>query len=272
MKIVIVLLSISFIVATSISGAFAGTDSQSKHYKLGIFPYLPTARILKVYTPVAENFEKTLNTPVTLRTKPSYNKFIQALSKEKYDIAFVQPYDYINAHDNYNYLPLVRRSKPLRTVIIVKKDSKLENLSQLKGKVIATPAKHAAVSRITNMTLKDKGFDLANDVTRSYKKNHFACMQSVIIGEAAACGTAERALKHFNDVKMKDKFRVLHYAHEIPNSLFIIHKRIAPEVREKLIKSILNWPDTDSGKRILAGGKIIPMVRTKDSDYDVIRN
>jgi len=271
MKTVIALLSISFIVTVSISSTIAGPDQQSKHYKLGIFPYLPTARILKVYTPVAENFEKTLNAPVTLRTKPSYNKFIHALSNEDYDFAFVQPYDYINAHDNYNYLPLVRRSIPLRTVIIVKKDSELQNLQQLKGKVVATPAKHSAVSRITDKTLQDKGFNLTTDITRSYKKNHFACMQSVIIGEATACGTAERALKHFNDVKMKDKFRVLHYAHEIPNSLFVVHKRIPPELREKLIKSILNWPETDSGKKILAGGKIIPMIRTIDSDYDVIR-
>jgi len=275
MKTLINLLSLSFIFILSISSASANEKaspgSLPNHYKLGIFPYLPTARILKVYTPVAEDFERTLGGTVTLRTKPSYDKFIQALSNEEYDIAFVQPYDYLNAHDKYNYLPLVRRSIPLRTVIIVSKDSKLQNLQQLKGKTIATPAKHSAVSRITNKALEDQGFNLSTDITRSYKKNHFACMQSVIIGEAAACGTADRALKHFGDVKMKDKFRVLYKADEIPNSLFIIHKRIPAEIREKLIESIINWPETNPGKKILAGGKIIPMIRTIDSDYNVIR-
>jgi len=243
----------------------------TKGYKFGVFPYLPTNRIKKVYTPIANDFEKASGTPVFLRTKSSYNAFKDALSKEEYDIAFIQPYDYILAHDMYNYLPLARRSIPLRTVIIVDKDSKYHQLSDLKGKTIATPAPHAAVSRITDKTLLDKGFDLNTEINRKYKKNHFACMQSVIIGETAACGTAERALKHFSDVKMKTKFRILHKAQEIPNSLFVIHKRVPKETRELLIDSILNWPNTTSGKKILAGGKIIPMIRTKDSAYDVIR-
>jgi len=246
-------------------------SNSTKGYKLGVFPYLPTNRIKKVYTPIASDFEKISGIPVTLRTKSSYKAFKEALFKEEYDIAFIQPYDYIMAHDKYNYLPLARRSIPLRTVIIVNKDSEHHQLSDLKGKIIATPAPHSAVARITDKTLLEKGFDLNTEVTRKYKKNHFACMQSVIIGEAAACGTAERALKHFSDVKMKSKFRILLKAQEIPNSLFVIHKRVPADTRERLTESIINWPNTPSGKKILSGGKIIPMIRTKDKVYDVIR-
>jgi len=242
-----------------------------QEYKFGVFPYLPTNRINKVYTPVAREFEKSLDKPVSLRTKSSYKLFQKALFNEEYDIAFIQPYDYIVAHDKYNYLPLARLSIPLRTVIIVKKESEYHKLAQLKGQVIATPPEHAAVSRITDKTLKDYGFDLNTDVARKYKKNHFACMQSVIIGEAAACGTADRALKHFGDVKMKAKFRILHKAEEVPNSLFVIHKRIPEQSRKRLIEATINWPNTLAGKTILSGGKIIPMIQTKDSDYNVIR-
>jgi len=253
----------------SFSNSYA--TEKSKGYKFGVFPYLPTNRIKKVYSPIARDFERVSGTSILLRTKSSYKTFKEALLKEEYDIAFIQPYDYVLAHDKYNYLPLARRSIPLRTVIIVDKDSEYKELKDLKGKIIATPASHSAVSRITDKTLSDKGFDLNTEVNRKYKKNHFACMQSVIIGEAAACGTAERALKHFGDVKMKAKFRILLNAQEIPNSLFVIHKRVPAETRELLINSIIDWPNTASGKKILAGGKIIPMVRTEDSVYDVIR-
>jgi len=246
-------------------------DSSLQEYKLGIFPYLPTARILKAYAPIAEDVEKTLGVPVILRTKASYEHFQKALFGEEYDIAFIQPYDYIEVYGKHNYLPLVRRSVSLNTVLIVKIDSPYQTLEQLRGQVITSPAKHAAVSQITNLTLEDHGFNLTKDITRTYKKNHFACMQSVIIGEAAACGTADRALKHFGDIKMKNKFRVLVEAKSIPNSLFVVHKRVPADVREKLAQSIINWPNTDAGKVILAGGKIVPMVRAFDSDYDVIR-
>ena len=246
-------------------------SEQIKEYKFGVFPYLPTNRIKKVYTPVARNFEKTLATPVSLGTKPTYAEFKKSLLNEEFDIAFVQPYDYILAHDEHHYLPLARRKAPLRTVIIVNKNSTYKELNHLKGKIIVTPAPHSAVSRITDKILKKHGFNTDTDVIRKYKKNHFSCMQSVIINEAAACGTAERALKHFSDKNMEAKFRVLHNAIEIPNSLFIVHKRVPEKARKKLIESIINWPNSVAGKKILAGGKITPMIRTQNNVYDLIR-
>jgi len=119
--------------------------------------------------------------------------------------------------------------------------------------------------------LHKNGIDVNTDVDRKYKKNHFACMQSVIIGEAAACGTALRALKHFSDVKMKDKFKILYKAKPMPNSLFVVHKRVPEKQRQKLIASILEWPNTVEGRKLFEGGKIVPMVRANNSAYDVIR-
>lgn len=264
------LILISFILSISFSAA-ATTDKHQKEYKFGVFPYLPTNRIKKVYTPIAKHLSETIGASVKLRTKSTFAAFQESLYAEEYDIAFVQPFDYIVAHDKYNYLPLVRRNHPLRTVIIVKKGSPYKRLNQLKGKVVTTPPAHSAVSRLTNKSLKQNGLNLKTDITRTYKKNHFACLQSVLIGEAAACGTTERVLKHFSDIKMKDKFTILYKAQEIPHSLFVIHKRIPQEIREKLIKSMVDWPNTKNGRKILAGKLIVPMLPTNDSLYDVIR-
>lgn len=145
-------------------------DGMAEGYKFGVFPYLPTNRIKKVYTPVAQDFENTVGQSVTLRTKKSYKEFKKALFKGEYDIAFIQPYDYIEAYDRYDYLPLVRRGVPLRTVIIVKKDSAINNLTELKGKIIATPGALSAVAKIMDQSLSENGFDMNTDVARKYKK------------------------------------------------------------------------------------------------------
>lgn len=259
---------LSILMLVAMNGQAADT---SEGYKFGVFPYLPTNRIKKVYAPIAKDFEKTIGQTVTMRTKRSYKDFRKALFREEYDIAFIQPYDYIEAHDKYNYLPMVRRKTPLQPVIIVKKDSKLKDLQELKGKVLATPSALSAVSKVTDQVLNKNGIDVKTEINRKYKKNHFACMQSVIIGEAAACGTALRALKHFGDVKMKDKFKILYQAKDMPNSLFVVHKRVPENQRQKLIASILEWPNTVEGRKLFEGGKIVPMVRAENSAYDVIR-
>ena len=53
----------------------------------------------------------------------------------------------------------------------------------------------AAVSFLTTLALRDAGIDPKTGVKRFYGKNHYACLQSVVIGAADACGMAEGALR-----------------------------------------------------------------------------
>ena len=97
-------------------------------------------------------------------------------------------------------------------------------------------------------------------------------MQSVLIGAADACGTAEQALLHFEKEKqMTARFRILHRTGRIPHALFVVHKRVSKSDRDVLLKTILDWPKTEEGKKIIDAGQFIPFVAARDVDYDVVR-
>jgi len=122
------------------------------------------------------------------------------------------------------------------------------------------------------MALRDAGIDPETGVKRYYGKNHFACLQSILIGAADACGTAEQALRIIEKERRgASQFRILHKTIGIPHALLVVHKRVSKNDRDVLRKTILDWPRTEEGKRIIDAGRFIPFVAAKDADYDVVR-
>jgi phosphonate transport system substrate-binding protein len=252
--------------------AFCQTSAAEKPYEFGVFPYLPLAKIHELYTPMATDFEAKLGRQVQLSSKAAYATFEQELRKEIYDIAFVQPFDYVDARDKHGYIPLARRAGGLEALIVVRRDSPLKTIKDLQGKTVANPPVDAAVSHLTSMVLRDAGIDPETGVKRYYGKNHFACLQSVLIGAADACGTAEQPLRTIEkERQMTSRFRILHKTIRIPHALFVVHRRVSQKDRDILLKTILNWPNTEEGKKIIEGGRFIPFVAAKDADYEVVR-
>ena len=242
-------------------------------YKFGVFPNLPLARLYELHAPMASDFEAKLGRPVRLSSKAAYAAFGEELRNETYDIALVQPFDYVDAHDKHGYLPLARRGEALEAVIVVRQDSALASIKDLKGRIVSNPPADAAVSQLTSMAFRDAGIDPQAGVKRYYGKNHYACLQSVVIGAADACGTSEQALRTIEKQKNQPpvRFRILHKTASIPHALFVAHKRVSQKDREILLQTILGWPGNETGRNILDAGHFVPFVAAKDADYEVVR-
>lgn len=243
-----------------------------KAYEFGVFPNLPLARLYELHAPMASEFEAKLGRPVRLSSKAAYAAFGEALRNETYDIALVQPFDYVDAHDKHGYLPLARRGEALDAVIVVRRDSPLASIKDLKQRIVSNPPANAAVSHLTSMALREAGIDPQTGVKRYYGKNHFACLQSVVIAAADACGTSEQALRTVEKQgELRAPLRILHRTARIPHALFVAHKRVPQKDRELVLQTILEWPNTEAGRRILDAGHFIPFVPARDTDYEIVR-
>ena len=240
--------------------------------QVGVFPYLPQAKLQELFDPIAADFSRVLGRKTELSSRNEYGDFATSLQKQEFDIALIHPFDYPAARDKHGYLPLARRGEELRGLLVVPVDSPLKSIKDLKGKIVANPPKEAAVSYLTSTALLGAGIDPHKSVQRDYGKSHFSCMQKVLIGEAAACGTARQALLHFEKEKqMTAKFRVLHETEPVSHSLFVVHQRVSKKERDALRKAILDWPNTEAGRKIIEGGQFIPFVAAEDKDYASVR-
>lgn len=241
-----------------------------KEYSMGVFPFLPPRQLEKVFAPLAKDLGDAINRKIVLKTNTTYAKFAENLNAEKFDIAFVQPFDYIRIADKLGYRPLVTRKNSLKSVLVVKPDSPVKSLADMKGKHVAFPPPVAAVSRLMKAHFSNNGLRPGKDVKFSHHRSHVSCMQQVLIGEADACGTALPAIRFFEH-KMKAKLTIVTKSQGIPHSLFAAHPKVPEFEREILRQRIINWPETETGRKLMNIGKLKSFKRIKDSDYNIVR-
>ncbi|MDH5181426.1 MAG: phosphate/phosphite/phosphonate ABC transporter substrate-binding protein [Gammaproteobacteria bacterium] len=242
----------------------------ASEYLLGVFPHLPPRDLEKVFSPMAADLGKVINKRVMLRSSTTYEKFMDNLDKETFDIAFVQPFDYIRIADKFGYIPLATRKQKLSTVLVTKPDSNLNTVQDLKGKTIALPPKVAAVSLLLNSYLHEHNLVPGKDIRLTYHRSHLSCMQQILIGEADACGTAAPALRFFQH-KMNVTLKIIAETQKIPHTLFVIHPRVPESERKKIRSRILEWGNDESGKKMLSRGRLQPFMEISDKDYDIVR-
>jgi len=238
-------------------------------YIFGVFPSLAVARLEKIYAPMAADLGRGLDRKVYFRTKSSFDKFMQEIKKQTYDIVFLQPFDYVWAV-GYGYLPLARRGEPLTAQIMVAEDSPLRELKDLKGAILALPPAEAAVSHLIKMALLDAGMDPEHDLSLQYTKSHDSCLQRLLIGAVNACGTAAGPVRFFQ-ARMKVSFRVLAESRTIPHALIVAHRRVPEHERDRLKSTILAWGDSVAGRQMLERGAHKPFEPAIDAEYDVVR-
>ncbi|MGH6919899.1 MAG: phosphate/phosphite/phosphonate ABC transporter substrate-binding protein, partial [Geminicoccaceae bacterium] len=244
--------------------------AQLEAYRLGVFHYAPILTIDRIYGPVAAQFAEDLGRPVHLKTKPTFDKFAEELRKETYDIILVHPFFYVEARDRHHYVPLARLEEPLTAMVMVREDDPLATLADLKGKTIGLPPARAAVSELVKASLLDAGLVPGINVALQHYRTKPSCLQAVAIGRAAACGLPRFALAQI-DPDNQLKLRLIFETGPVSNFVFAAHARVPESDRINIYKSILAWPFTATGRRILAGGAWSRFVAARDQDYDEIR-
>lgn len=242
----------------------------AKEYIFGVFPHLPPRDLEKVFSPIAADLGKAINQRVVLRSSTTYEKFMENLDKEIFDIAFVQPFDYIRIADKFGYRPLATRKQKLAAIIVTKTDSPLKSIKDLQGKTVAMPPRVAAVSLLLNSHFRNHGIIPGKDVKQTHHRSHVSCMQQILIGEADACGTAAPALRFFQH-KMNVKLKIITTSQKIPHTPFVIHPRVPKAEQDMIRQRILSWGESKESKKMLSRGRLKPFVHVSDSDYDIIR-
>lgn len=265
-----VFLFCTWIVIGSISTHSSADETKSNTYKFGVFPYLSPVLLDDIYSPVSAELSTALDKTVYFRTSSNFTRFFNKLSHQKYDFALIQPFWYPAAVDQFGYLPLVRMEEPLTALIMVMEESSLRDVSELKGKLIATPPPFAPVVHMAKRVLKQLGLTPGLDVELKAFNTVDSCFQQVIIMAAVACIAPSFAPAVIEE-KMHVRFRALLEPPPIPNHPFVVHSRVPANDRERIKQALLSWHKSERGKQLLKGMSTQGFVPAEDEEYDVIR-
>ncbi len=249
-------------------GAIRSDDSSPLQF--GVFPFLPPAQLESLFVPVAIDLSRTIERPVQFRTRPSFAEFDEEIAKQTYDLIYVQPFAYARLAHQSGYESIARNEAPINAIFITTENSPVQNIDDLRGKVLATPPASAAVTLLGLQLLLDNQLQPGRDVRLDNQSSHFSCIRRVRIGKADACVTAKHPLGVF-EKKSGIHLRTVAESITIPASTFAIHRRVDPALRDKLVQRILGWQQHEEGRRILKYLHHTNYIPSHDSDYDPVR-
>lgn len=205
--------------------------------EIAILPYLSTRAVLNTYAPMRVYLERRLHRPVLLITAPDMQTFVQRTQQGTYGYLITAPHFARYAQREAGYRPFLRVKSMLYGTLVVSKNSDIQSISDLRGKIVATPDKLAIISMLGLELLRSKGLHPGKDVEVRATTSHNSAVLSVQRGWAAAAVTSATALKQMPD-ELRNSVRELATTAHVPHLMYLARGDI-PVVEVNKLSAIL---------------------------------
>ncbi|WP_049379279.1 phosphate/phosphite/phosphonate ABC transporter substrate-binding protein [Staphylococcus hominis] len=239
--------------------------------------------------PLQQLLSDELEVPVKVHIATNYNTMIEGLKSKKIDIAFISPVSYTLAHDAHAADVLLKSKGYLvdnkgnqthhlvdyyRSQIVVRKDSNINHLKDLKDKKIALQDVESTSGYIYPLaTLMEKGIK-KSDIQIQQVKGHDQGLIALLNHDVEAVATYQDAradLKKDNpDIYQETK--VIYHTKKIPNDTISVRNDMSNKWKNKISQAFINISHTKKGKQIISdiyGHQ--GYEKAKDSDFDTVR-
>lgn len=263
---------------------------ENKVYKIAYMICNSEKETIERFEPLNAYLEKETGYKFSLKAIDTVD-FEDAHKKEKFDFTHSNPVIYIILNKEYGFKHLVAEKNGLYGVktlgtIIVKKDSSIQSIKDLKGKKMIFGPTFAPFGYVTQLELLLRnGIDPYKDVSIIYQPKHSFQHEKIVYGvwfgsyDAGAAPMLDlEDMSKEGKIKLEEDFRIIAKTDLHPYCNFAYNPSIPDEVVKKVEKALLkidkNTTVEFKGEKLnlFKAAKIEGYERLNDSDFDGLRN
>lgn len=242
--------------------------------------------------PLEKLLEKELHIPVKVSVSTDYNTIVEAMGSKKVDVGFLPPDAYVLAHQHYHAKALLlaqrynvtgtddHNSQKLvnfyRSQILVRKDSGIKQLADLKGKKIAVQDTTSTSGWIfPAVGMYKKGIDInKGNITTVQVKGHDQGVLSVYNKntDAAFVWQGARNLVKSDVPNIMNEVVPIYTSAKIPNDTITVRGDMNAKWQKRISQAFKKVAQTKKGHAIITdvyGHE--GYTSAKDSDFDIVR-
>lgn len=225
-------------------------------YVVGIHPLHNPKRLMQIYGPILEYINHQIpEAHFKLEPARNYDEFEKRLFAGHYDLAMPNPYQTVRAsHQGYNVFAKMGNDEDFRGIILVRKDGGIHEVSDLKGKSIAYPAKTAlAAAMLPQFYLQSNGLDVNVDVQNRYVGSQESAILNVLRGHAAAAATWPIPWKAFckEYPQLANQLEAKWQTQPLLNNGWVVRKNVPAAIADQFKMQLLHLHETADGRRLL---------------------
>ena len=279
---------------SSDSGSDSGSSSGDYKPKELTVQFVPSQNADKLEAkakPLEKLLSDKLGIPVKVSVSTNYNTIVEAMKSKKVDVGFLPPTAYTLAHDQKAADLLLQAQRygvnkdgssnkklvdDYKSEILVKKNSGIKSLKDLKGKKIALQdVTSTAGYTFPLATLKkETGINATKDMKIVNVKGHDQAVISLLNGDvdaAAVFQDARTIVKKDQPNVFKDT-KILKLTESIPNDTISVRPDMDKKFQEKLKKAFKDIAKSKQGHKIISEVYSHEgYTDTKDSNFDIVR-
>jgi phosphonate transport system substrate-binding protein len=226
--------------------------------------------LFEVYGPIVDFINVNMpEADMILEASRNYEEFDKKLYSGHFDFAMPNPYQTVNSlKHGYRVFGKMADDNDFRGIILVRRDSGINTVADLKGKAVSYPAPTAlAATMMPQYYLHTHGIDINRDIENRYVGSQESSIINVLRGHVAAAATWPVPWKTFSkeNPKLAEQLEVKWQTEPLQNNGWVVRKDIPRELADKFAKLLFSLDRHEQGREMLGR---IPVTRFEPANDD----
>ncbi|MBW4644181.1 MAG: PhnD/SsuA/transferrin family substrate-binding protein [Goleter apudmare HA4340-LM2] len=230
------------------------------------------------YEPFRVALEKVLATPVEFFPVQDYFMAASALQSNQVDLVWAGPSEYVVIRARTNAVPLITLTRPgYYAVIVVRADSNIKSLTDLKGKTIDMWKRGSTAAHLAGIKLLiDAGLNPQTDVEIIMSGDDGLKMLKTKKVDALVRPFHRYKTALVNEGDSEQEYPVIAQGKQLPGDIFVLSSQMEAPVVTQIQSRILSNRDKllqaiDAVKSLSVRFKNANLILGNDADFDMLR-
>lgn len=225
-------------------GAVAGDENLT--IRFGIAPFSSAASIVKTHRPLRDYLSERLSSSVVIYTSVNHEAFLNDGLENRFDL-IATPAHFAPFFIEKGFVPLVKYKTPLDLIFVVRNDSAIAKISDLKGKRVGIPD-YLSLYYVVGARWLNEHKAQIGDYAQVREPGHAAAISSVAAGkiDAAITGTPPFTL---TAASFRSRLKAIEFEKvELPSLITMAHQSLGEETIAKLQAALKAFHTTKEGE------------------------
>lgn len=254
----------------------ASAQQAPKEYIVGIHPLHNPKRLFEVYAPIIDYINARMpDVVLKLEASRNYEIFEQKLYSGHFDFAMPNPYQTIRSLPHgYRVFGKMANDEDFCGIILVRKDSGIRQVSDLKGKAVAYPAATAlAATMMPQAYLHSQGLNINTDIENRYVGSQESSIMNVLLKHVAAAATWPVPWKTFvaEHPEQAAQLEIKWQTEPLLNNGWVVRSDTPADVAERFARHLFSLQDEDLGRKLLQAVPVSRFEPANDQTYQPVR-
>lgn len=249
--------------------------NKQTEYVFGIHPLHNPQRMFEIFNPIMDILSREIpNSKFTLEASRDYTDFNHKLENRKFHFTLPNPYQTIKGiKHGYHVFAKMGDDDNFRGIVLVRKDSHIKSILDLKGKKVGFPAPTAlAASMMPQLYMQLHGLNVKKDIEVVYVGSQESSILSVYNKDVAASATWPPPWKSLATERpeLLKELTILFQTDKFINNSVMARNDIDDKIIQTVKKILLQLPETLEGQQILKKMELSKFETASDENYQQV--